>query len=104
VAPLFDGGRRSVSYVFFEELLYGVVGFGGSSTSLPRGKELSLIGKPNVAPDRGEADAKEAGSLRLGHAALLDGLDYLRLWTQLMGQLSSMASAVHISAFAAKGG
>jgi hypothetical protein len=77
VAPLFDGGRRSVAYVLFEELLYGVVGFGGSSTSLPRGKGLSLIGKPDVALDRGEADAEEAGSMGLGHAALVDGLDYL---------------------------
>jgi hypothetical protein len=61
------GSRRPFPYVLFEEPLCGLVGFGGSSTSFPPGgKRLSLVGKPDVALDGGEADAKEVGGLGLG--------------------------------------
>ena len=49
----------------------------GASTSLPGGKGLSLVGKPDVALDRGEADAEEPSGLGVGHSALVDSLDYL---------------------------
>jgi hypothetical protein len=77
MAALCDGGRRTVAYVFFEEPPCGLVGFEGSSTSLLGGKRLSLVGESGVAFDRGETDGEESGGLGLGHAALLDGLDYL---------------------------
>jgi hypothetical protein len=67
----------SLRSFLFEELLGGLVGFGASSASLPEGKGLSLAGESGVALDRGEADAEEAGGVELGHAALVDGLDYL---------------------------
>jgi hypothetical protein len=41
------------------------------------GKRLSLTSQFCVALDRGEADAKHAGSLRFGCAALLECLYYL---------------------------
>ena len=76
-APVCDGGCRPPANVIFEKLRGRLGGFGGSSTSLPGGKRLSLAGESGVALDRGEADAKEAGGLSLGHPALLDGLNYL---------------------------
>src|SRR5215210_7774963 len=77
MASICDGGCRPYPYVLFEEPLCSLVGFRGSSTSLPGGKGLPLVGKPDVALDRGEADVEEAGGLGLGDATLLDSLDYL---------------------------
>ena len=77
VTSVCDGGRRPCAYVLFEKLLGRLLGFRRSSTSLPGAERLSLAGESGVALDRGEADAKESSGLGRGHAALLDGLDYL---------------------------
>jgi hypothetical protein len=73
--PLFDGGGGPGAYVLLEELPGGVVCYGGSSASFPGGKGLSLTSDSCVAlDDRREADAEQAGGLRLGGTALLDCL------------------------------
>ena len=79
VAPFRDGGCRAFPYGLFEEPLCGLVCYGRSSTTLSGGKGLSLASESGVALDRGEADAEEAGSLGLGHDALVDGLDFFLL-------------------------
>jgi hypothetical protein len=76
VAPVCDGSSRSLAYIFLKEPLRSLVGFRGSSTSLSGSERLSPVGESDVAFDRGEADAKEAGGLGLGHTTL-DSLNYL---------------------------
>jgi hypothetical protein len=50
-APVGDGGRRAFLYVFFEELLGGLVYLRGAPGSLSLNQGLPLLGHPSVALD-----------------------------------------------------
>ena len=103
MAPICDGGCRSVAYVLFEKLPCSLVGFGRSSTSL----SLSPVKRYSRLASQGESlapkDGKESGGLGLGHTALVDSLDYLLAEVFGVGfhrsmiacRLSVLISAVH---------
>ena len=61
------GGRRTILRVRVQEPLRVLVGLRRSSAFLSWYEGLSPVNGPGVALKRGDTDANEAGSLRLGH-------------------------------------